>query len=614
MTMSFLSSFRIGQQTVYQEELRERLADFPLLDNVGEGALKNQLAEANWFGLPGGTLLDRDGENNSALFLVVTGSLGVFISDVNGQRKQIAHIPAGETVGEMSLIARDNHHSAQLVALRDTELLRISPQSFETLIARHPKVMLNLMQVLVRRLQATTRNNSGHARPKTFAIVPLQDDMADAPVAYRLANALGEMGMRAAVLDVGAAEQSAEWFNTFEAAHDVVFYRGDAPDSPWTHQCLRQADRIFLLSRAERPLPQRPLDLPAFKERASGLPQLLLLHGPADTGLPRQFSIRSGLFESHHHIRAGNTNDIQRLARFIAGRAVGLVLAGGGARGFAHIGIIKALTEAGVPFDQLGGTSMGAIIAAGLAQEWDVQELTERMRAGFVATNPLDDFTLPLIALVRGKKASTMLRKSFGEARIEELPKPFFCVSSDLTTGRIHEHRNGSLWRALRASVSLPGILPPVIHHGHLLVDGGVMNNLPVDVMKEHSAGAGPVIACDVTGELDLQARDERYGERPWWWLAWQRMRGSPSIISILMRSGTVGSEAQRRIVREQADYLIEPPLPTVGLRDWKKFDQAIQEGYDAARASIEKNGVPLADIQADGPALPIDHRAKLIV
>ena len=140
------------------------------------------------------------------------------------------------------------------------------------------------------------------------------------------------------------------------------------------------------------------------------------------------------------------------------------------------------------------------------------------------------------------------------------------------------------------------------------------MNNLPVDVMKEHSVGAGPVIACDVTGELDLQARDERYGERPWYWLAWQRMRGSPSIISILMRSGTVGSEAQRRIVREQADYLIEPPLPTVGLRDWKKFDQAIQEGYDAARASIEKNGVPLADIQADGPALPIDHRAKLIV
>jgi len=607
MSMAFLSSFRIGQQTVYPEELRERLAGFNLLKNVGDGALKNLLAEANWFGLPGGMLLDREGENDSALFLVVTGSLGVFVPDAQGQRRMVALVPAGETVGEMSLIAQDNQHTAQLVALRDSELLRVSPQGFEALIGRHPKVMMNLMQILVKRLAAATRNTGQGARPKSFAIVPLQDNLESAPIAHRIASALAEMGGRAAVLDIQACEQSAEWFNAFEAAHDVVFYRGDAPDSAWTHQCLRQADRIFLLARSDQPLPLRPLDLPAFKERASGLPELLLLHpAGAQAGLPEHFSLRSGLFESHHHIRAGNKADVARLARFISGRAVGLVLAGGGARGFAHIGIIKALMEADVPFDHLGGTSMGAIIAAGLAHEWGVEELTERMRDVFVTHDPLNDITIPLIALVRGKKASTMLRAHFGDVRIEELPKPFFCVSSDLTTGRIHEHRGGTLWRALRASVALPGILPPVTYHGHLLVDGGVMNNLPVDVMREHSMGAGPIIACDVTGEIDLQARDERYGERPWWWLIGQRMRGNPSIVSILMRSGTVGSEAQRRIVREQADYLIEPPMPTIGLRDWKKFDQAIKEGYEAAAAFIEKNGVPLTNVWSDGPALSV--------
>jgi NTE family protein len=120
--------------------------------------------------------------------------------------------------------------------------------------------------------------------------------------------------------------------------------------------------------------------------------------------------------------------------------------------------------------------------------------------------------------------------------------------------------------------------------------------------------GSGPIIACDVTCELDLQARDDRYGERPWWWLIGQRMRGSPSILSILMRSGTVGSEAQRRIVREQCDYLIEPPMPDIQLRDWKKFDQAIQEGYDAARACIDKNGIPLTNVMGDGPGMPIPH------
>ncbi len=606
MQMAFLSSFRIGQQTVYPEELLERLKSFSLLADVGDGALRNLLAEANWFALPGGTLLERGGENNAALFLVITGSLGVFVSDDQGQRHLVAHVPAGETVGEMSLIQPSGNHSAQLVALRDTELLRISPDGFEALVGRHPRVMMNLMQMLVRRLKDANRGRD-KPRPKTFAIVPLQEGLAEAPIAHRLAQALGKMGTRAAVLDIAASEQTAEWFNTFESTHDVVFYRGDAPESSWTNQCLRQADRIYLLARADRPLPLAPLDLPAFKARASGSPELLLLHPDgASAVLPEHFSTRSGLFSNHHHLRAGHVADIARVARFIAGRAVGLVLAGGGARGFAHIGIIRALRDAGVPFDQLGGTSMGAIIAAGLAHEWGIEELRERMRAVFVSDNPLSDFTLPLIALVRGKKVSTKLREHFGEICIEELPLPFFAVSSDLTTGRIHVHREGALWRALRASVALPGILPPVTHHGHLLVDGGVMNNLPVDVMREQAMNAGPIIACDVTGEVDLQAQDSRYGERPWWWLLAQNFRGNPSIISILMRSGTVGSEAQRRVVREQCDYLIEPPMPDIGLREWKKFDQAIQEGYDAARACIDKNGIPLTHVMSEGPGMPL--------
>jgi NTE family protein len=607
MNMAFLSSFRAGRETIYPEALQVRLRSFPLLADLGDATIRRLLAEANWFGLPGGMLLPREGDNDHALFLVLTGSLGVFTLDDKGARRQVAHISAGETVGEMSLISGDAH-SAQLVALRDTELLRISREGFEALIARHPRVMFNLMRILVRRLQDTTRQPIDGARPKTFAIVPLQDGLQDEPIAQRVAAALVEMGSRAAVVDASACDQSAEWFNAFEAVHDIVFYRGDAPDSAWINLCLRQADRILLLARSDRPLPLRPLDLPALKERATGLPQLLLLHPQGQSsGLPEHFALRSGLFESHHHVRAGVSDDIKRLARFISGRAVGLVLAGGGARGFAHIGVMKALKEAQVPFDHLGGTSMGAIIAAGAAMEWDLDELSDRMRAAFVTSNPLSDYTLPLIAIVRGRRVSTLLRENFGDVRIEELPRPFFCVSSDLTSGRIHVHRQGPLWRALRASVALPGILPPVTHHGHLLVDGGVMNNLPVDVMAQQAHG--PIIASDVTGELDLHATDDRYGERSIWWLIAERMRGTPSIISILMRSGTVGSEAQRRLVREQADYLFEPPLADLGLRDWKAFDRAVAEGYAHAKTIIEQRGVPLTEVWSEGPAVAVPRR-----
>ncbi|HEY4943470.1 MAG TPA: patatin-like phospholipase family protein [Rhizomicrobium sp.] len=607
MNMAFLSSFKIGPDTVYPESLRQRLRSFPLLEDVSDAAIKKLLSEANWFGLPGGMLLKRDGENDQAVFLVITGSLGVFAEDERGKRRHVAHIPAGETVGEMSMISGSSEHSAQLIAMRDSELLRVPPAAFDALIGRHPRVMLNMMRILVKRLQDTTKSSTDTARPKTFAIVPLQPGLEQSPIAHRLAGALVNMGSKAAVLDASCADQTGEWFNNFEAGHDIVFYRGDAPDSAWTHQCLRQADRIFLLARVDQPLPSQSLDLPALKERASGLPQLLLLH-PTDKNenLPEHFAVRSGLYESHHHVRTGRPDDIKRLARFISGRAVGIVLAGGGARGFAHIGIVKALMEAGVPFDNIGGTSMGAIIAAGLASEWTIEELTERMRDAFVNGNPLNDYTLPLIALVRGKKVSQLLQHSFGDMRIEEMPKPFFCVSSDLTTGRVHVHRAGALWRALRASVALPGILPPVTHNGHLLVDGGLMNNLPVDIMAERSSG--PIIASDVTGEIDLKARDDKYGERPWWWLIGQRMAGTPSIVSILMRSGTVGSEVQRRLAREQANYMFEPPLSGVGLRDWRAFDRCIAEGYEHALRMIEQHGVPLTEVWSEGPAVSIEH------
>ncbi len=602
MALPFLSALLSGSGTT--KVLYERLSRFSLLAGLSEGAVRRLIGESCWFGLPGGTHLRRDNENETALFLVVTGALGVMVEDASGRRRLIAQVPPGETVGEVSLFAEE--HSAELVALRDTELLRIGPGAFEALVAKHPRVMIDMMRVMARRLLETTRSPREHVRPKTFAIVPLQDGLAEEPVAHRIAAALTDMGAKAAVLDATASGQSAEWFHTFEAAHDVVFYRGDTPDSAWTQHCMRQADRIYLFARVGRPLPPQPVR--AVKERVCGLPELLLLHPYGNRGaLPEHFAFHSGLFESHHHIRQDCADDIRRLARCVAGRAVGLVLGGGGARGFAHVGVVKALAEAGVPFDYLGGVSMGAIVAAGLAAEWSIEELSDRMRAVFVTAKPLSDYTLPLIALVRGRKVTKLLRTHFGSMRIEDLARPYFCISSDLTTGRIHEHRTGYLWRALRASAGLPGIMPPVNSRGHLLVDGGVMNNLPVDLMRERRIG--PLIASDVTGEIDFSVRDRRYGERPVWRLIWQRMRGTPSIFDVLMRTGTVGSEAQRRLVRDEADFLFEPPLEGINPLDWRSFDRAIKEGYEHAAKIIDRHGVPLTSQWCEGPAVAVPQR-----
>ena len=182
-------------------------------------------------------------------------------------------------------------------------------------------------------------------------------------------------------------------------------------------------------------------------------------------------------------------SDFDRLARLITGHAVGVVMAGGGARAFTHIGVVKALRASGVPIDQVGGTSMGAIVAAAVAARWTDEELAERFRRSFVTANPLSDYTLPFVSLFGGRRVTTLLRTAFGDKDIEDLVLPFYCVTANLTTANADTHTTGKLWRWLRASVSLPGVLPPFNDAGQVHVDGGVIDNLPVRVMRRQGRG-----------------------------------------------------------------------------------------------------------------------------
>lgn len=573
----------------YPRELRERLASFPITREIGDRALNALLTHAQWFSLPGGTVLAREGDNDQAVFIVVAGSLGVFTNDEDGNDHFVANVPAGETVGEMSVIAGDAH-SAKLIALRDSELLRIGKPQFEALIARHPRLSLNLMRLLVRRLRQTTRRSTKPQHARTIALVPLHEGVDCQALGANLKRAFGEMGFKAGILAQGDARNEGDWYARFECDHDIVLYLGDATETRWTQLSLRQADRVFLVARAGEALPAHGQTRESNKRLKRQLPELLLLKGANAPGISAIPGALSGPYGLHHYVRENDAGDVARFARMLAGRAVGLVLAGGGARGFAHIGVIKALRAAGVPFDIIGGASMGAIVAAGVAMGWDHQELSRRMRRAFVQSSPLSDFTLPLVAVLRGKKVSKQLQENFGDTRIEDLHRTYFCVSSNLTLGRENIHNEGVLWQALRATVAIPGLLPPVIQEKHMLVDGGLMNNFPVDVMATY--GQGPVIGVDVAGNENLVVEAENFSEQPWLTLFRQQRRGAPSIVSILMRSGTVGNETQRRQAREQADILFDPPMPGIGLRSWNSFDQAVEAGYAHASQLIEANGL----------------------
>ena len=565
--------------------LFERVRGFPLFAECDDQCVMRLIAEATWFALPGGSDLDRDGENDEAVFLVVSGRLAVHVADDKGIERVVAQVPAGETAGEMSLIAGDAH-SARLVAMRDSELLRLSKAAFTRLTAREPRIMTTLTRLIIRRLRATTARAAALMRPKTFAMIPLEPAADALGFAASLSGALGAMGLKVAVFDLRHRSDSAETQTNAEARNDLVIYVGDEAGSTWSQHCIRQADRVMLLTRAGSTAQGRAFEQVAAAGRKY---ELVVLHGAANEN-----GALLAAAEGRHNIRMERRTDVARLARLMTGRAVGLVLAGGGARGYANIGAVKALREAGIVIDMAGGASIGGVIAAGVAMDWSDDEIAERMRATFIKAKPLNDYTMPFVALLRGGKVARELKRHFGEIGIEDMPLPFFCMTSDLTSGLAVAHRTGPVWRALKAGVSIPGLLPPVVIDGHLHADGGIMNNLPADVMATEARG--PIVAIDVTGEAGISYADERLGDENWW-QAWRRRRrgGAPGLSAILMRAGTVGNEIQRRIARAQADLVIDPPLDGIGLTHWKKFDAAVAAGYRAVSDFIEKNGLPAA-------------------
>jgi NTE family protein len=546
-------------------------------------------AQLEWISLPGGWTLFEEGEPGDAMYIVLSGRLGVIANTPENGAQVIAQIVAGETVGEMALLSGEPR-SARVEALRDSELLRMPRDAFDQLVDSSPRAMRFMNGLLVSRLRNTSRRPASDDAPRAIAIQPLGADIDADEFARALARALDALGRKTAIAGPADAGRGTEWLAHLEEAHDFVLYIGESAATQWTGLCLRQADRVLTVVRAAPQFDRQdfaPVEA-MLKARRHGGVELVILHprearrAAHTTGILRRFP------GAHHwHVREGNSSDLARLARLIAGHAVGIVLSGGGARGFAHLGVLAALKEAGIEIDLYAGASMGAIIAATAALEWDRDQALEHLVPAFVTSNPLSDYTIPIIALARGRKVSQRLREHFGDRNVEECWRTLLCTASDLTTGQVRIYRSGPIWRALRASVAIPGVLTPVIEDNHILVDGGVLNNMPVDLMLEMRRG--PVVAVDVMRDHKVTAGATILEELSLLDMLRPARRGSPNIVAILMRAGTVGSDAQVRHLRPHLDLLIEPRIESIGMLDWKSYRLAIDEGYRQTAAILEQ-------------------------
>jgi NTE family protein/lysophospholipid hydrolase len=448
----------------------------------------------------------------------------------------------------------------------------------------------------------------------TIAVVPAGLEPAFSVFARRLAEALGQLrptlhlnservsryvdGGSAQTSDASRYNKILSWLNEQEAKYQYVLYESDSLFTEWTRRCLSQADHVLAvgMSGSDMSLGQveeeirrhdslktiKYVDLVVLHENGGGQP------------IGTHHWIGSRRVNGHYHIRLDSRLDFQRLARLLTGQAIGLVLGGGGARGLSHIGALRAIQESGIPIDVIGGTSMGAIISALYALGLDQQSMVEVCKKFFVDQSALLDLTLPFVSITTGASISRELEKYFGGIRIEDLRLPYFCVSSNLTRAKVMVHREGLIWRCLRASISLPGVLPPVFHNGDLLVDGGLLNNLPIDVMRSVYP-VERVLAADVRLKVDLVQEEPFREELSGWEILAHRMNpfgkriAIPSVQSILMRASMLSSSGRDDLMSQTADLCLRPPLEKFHLLDFKPIEQLVNVGYTYSLRRLEE-------------------------
>lgn len=590
---------RLDRGTV--AELAATLIGDPDAPAVGE-----LLDRVEWRRLAAGEVLCHEGDPSDGAYLVVSGRLVVTDTGHDGAARALGELGRGEVVGELELFG-SSQRIATVTAVRETTLAGLSRDTFEAVAAEHPAAIIGIARTVVDRATAPPRLADRAASLVLASTRPIDRNLIDRVISEigehgsvdlltsdGVDELLGRRGLAQAEGDHVGVPRLEELLHGAERRHDRVVLRSDDTLTPWTQRILGHADRVVVLT-APRPSPEERELLAALLEsipRRQVARMVAVVHPPT-TDRPRNTAaLLDGLdVDEIVHVRHGDDGDAARLARLAIGRGVGLLMSGGGARGFAHLGAHRALLEAGVPIDAVGGASIGAPLGAGIAQGTPQAELVDVAEGLF---HRLLDFTVPVVSLLKGERITKAIDSRLGDWDIEDLWLPFFCVSTNLTTAQQMVHRRGSSSLAVRASVSIPGVLPPVPHDGDLLVDGGVLDNLPIGEMA-HDRTIGTIVAVDVAPPHGPRAKTD-FGRSvsgfraavgaltPWG----QRL---PDATGVMVRSMLVGSAQRQQAMLSDGlvDLLLPVHVSGIGLLDFERVRDGAEVGYrDTVKAIRE--------------------------
>ena len=574
-----------------------------LFDGLSAVDRDRLFAEFDQVSLARGEALVREGEPAEHLFVVVSGRFGVSRA---GRLGVVSEIGAGETIGEIAFFAGGTR-TATVVALRDSIVLRLARRDYEAFAVRMPAVPAVVTAMLARRLAATTAGQPSAPDPKPRTIVLIAAGGTAFPRARFdvLARAFGAIGPTT-IVDAGRARAllpdgttfdhpaATQALNALEERTSTVLYVTDPEPTVWSLKALRHADLALLVAAFDGDHAPNALERAAATILTPAQTRLVLLHparrdinGTARWLAPRDVAM-------HHHVALDRPDDMARVVRFVGGTARGLVAGGGGAFCMAHVGVYKALTEAGHTFDMMGGTSGGSAMTAAFAGGATPDEIDTTIAAAFVARKAMRRYTLPRYGLLDHTFYDAELASMFGPGHIEDLWLPFFCVSTNLSENRLEVHRSGLVWQAVRASSSIPVLLPPFYTAaGDMLVDGGLIDNVPVKVMRDLKSGPNVVLSLEAPKLARFPVDYARLPSRG----AMLRSFANPFARDRLPAAPGIGTVLLRALVAHRRDYErhltaddlhLKPPLPAdMGLLDWHRHRELMDGAYAWAKDTL---------------------------
>lgn len=578
--------------------LLELIKNCKIFSSLDDEILKNLISASNTITLPKHHILFRQGELSDSIYILISGKMSVILMAEAREKKLLAEILPGGTMGELSALSHEPR-SITIKAAENSSLLKISGKIFKELCQKHASVALETVNLLVNRSQTLIREISSQtARKRHIAIIPANEKSSLKELLDKLTEYARDQSNTVLLSGDYSEAELRNNIAIYKQENKTILYFLATEETTLSKVCFENMDMMYIVGNMPIKAHLDPFVLKHSKQLS---PELILLYKNKNVIIKDTAKwLKLTSFNLHHNICINHEGDTQRLWRFIHGKAVGLVLGGGGVRSWAHLGAIKALVERNIPIDVLVGSSAGAIVAGYYALNEIAEDPYDSLQELSAITRKvasLRNLTWPAVSLFNGIDYTHTLRKIFRHARLENRWLPCFIVSCRLSDKKQIIHRKGYLWKIIRASTSVPAVFPPVVIKGELYLDGGILNNLPVDVMKKIVGNYGTTIAV----ELTHHTRDKTEYHFPPVLSFWQTLLTKlkimhknykfPSFIETFLESLLAGAAAKQEENSLNADILITPDLSHYSLLNISREQAAelFKLGHDAAVIAVEK-------------------------